>query len=247
MALAARGGAVWGAGDASGGADAEWSVDAFFAGAVGCSDEAGECVRSFVVFDEDFVGVFEEEAVSDDAGHEAEHELDVGGGAVVGDGEVEYGVAGVGAVRLDGRVGRCVGDGDAGVAASESELGVEFEPFESDGEDAERVFEDFDGEAVVCAESLDEFASLDEVDAFSSGVCGDFFEGHGAARAFEQGELRVDFVGAVEEVVDFHDVAEWSDGEVEVGGESGGAVAGGDTGESESLVAGALGEGVDGS
>lgn len=74
----------------------------------------------------------------------------------------------------------------------------------------------------------------------------DAFAGHGGAAAFDHVECGVDLVGAVEEEVDFGDVVEWDDAEVERACEELGCVAGGDAGEVEVLALIAECEGADG-
>ena len=195
--------------------------------------------RSAGGFDDDAVSLGEEQAVAHDAGHEPEHDIEVVGGAVGWGGDIEDGVVVVGAV----------GDGLAcafGFIVVEPELRVEPEVFEADGEEGECGVEDLDGDADALAEAFDELRFVDEVGAVLGGVGGDFFAGHGAARALYHAELGIDLVGAVEECVDVHGVAEGEDVEAEFACEAFGGVGSWHGFDGEAFVVRATCEGADG-
>ena len=144
--------------------------------------------------DEDDVGFSEEQAVIDDAGDVVELAAEGFEVFVAGELDVEDEVA-------------VVGDEELAVDAAAADA-VESEASDGFADAGEAERHDSDRKRRVFTDLLGDFSGFDHVDALPAGPCDHAFAGHGAATSLHDTHVAIDFVGTVDEEVEFLDHGE---------------------------------------
>ena len=185
-------------------------LGSFLLGAV----EFGDFVA---VGDNDDAGAIDEEAVFDDARDVAEFARE---GGWIGD-AAEVAVEDVMAL---------VGDEGLSVFLAEDDGGAELFDFAADERESER--DDFDGDREI-AEHGDLFAGVGDDDELLGGGGHDFFVEERAAATFDEIEMRVELIGAVDGDVDLLDFVKIGERDAEFECGFAGVIRGGDAADFE--------------
>ena len=179
---------------------------------------------------QDLVGLIQEDAVVDDAGDIVELAGELGGVAVFElDIDDEAAVVGEEEVAVEGAADDAV-EGDVAQAGADA---------------GQAESQDGDGERDALTEAIDEFGFVDDVDAFARGSGDHALADDGAAGALDHAHLGIDFIRAVEEIVDVLEHGEVHQLKLLGAGEGFGGVAGGHALDFEVFGADTFGEGED--